>query len=58
MRVFFENSKEKYVQELWALTFHGIVIFKEFNNARRIANFVFSGIIELDKIAQSEKHEF
>ena len=48
---FFENSKKKHVQELLALTFHGIVVVKNFNSARRIAKFMFSGIHRLVKIA-------
>ena len=55
---FFENSKKKYVQELLALTFHDIAVVKNFNSARRIAKFMFSGIHRLVKIAQSGKHEF
>ena len=55
---FFENSKKKYVQELLALTFHGIAVVKNFHNARRISKFVFSGLSYFDQYMNSEKHEF
>ena len=41
---FFQNSKKKCVQELLAPTFRDIMILKNFNNARRIEKFVFSGL--------------
>ena len=55
---FFENSKNKYVQELWALTFHCITVFKISNGVQRIAKFIFSGICRLTKIASPENTNF
>ena len=55
---FFETSKKKYVQVLLALTFHGIVVVKNFHNARRISKFVFSGLNYFDQSMNFEKHEF
>ena len=57
-RSFFKNAKTKYVQEFLALTFHGIVVVKNFNSARRISKFVFSGLSYFDQSMNSEKYEF
>ena len=54
----FRNSKKKYVQELWALTFHGITVFKNSNGVQRIVKFMFSGIHRLAKIANPENTNF
>ena len=54
----FENSKNKYVQELWALTFHDIMIFKNSKGERKIAKFMFSRIRRLAKIASPENTNF
>ena len=55
---FFQNSKKKCVQELLALTFHDIVILKNFNNVQIIEKVVFFGLNYFGQSRNSEKNEF
>ena len=55
---FFQNSRKKFVQELLALTFHDIMIFKNFNNVQRIEKFMFFGLSYFGQSRNSGKHEF
>ena len=55
---FFENSKKKHVQELWALTFHDISMVKNSNGVRIIAKFVFSGLAILANLRILENMNF